>query len=265
MKVKSLLTIALAALAMNAVAQDKYFVSEEDLVTVDKHLIVAGKNELRLMIVNPNYRMQAIDLKLTVGDVEGLKFVEDDESEEIFVLNSDDFACFGKWTVEAFFQDAEGKTIDADGGAGILAVNYATASSIKKGNGLFDKQTEPVQFASAWLEADPEKLEDGKEYTILLHSVDFASPDADGKSVYPVGMNPELDGDNFGKDATEGYSVLKVKFDATAVNTINSEAAVASVKYFNLAGAESNTAFDGVNLVVTKYTDGTTKTVKVVK
>ena len=37
------------------------------------------------------------------------------------------------------------------------------------------------------------------------------------------------------------------------------------VKYVNVAGMESNTPFDGVNIVVTTYTDGTHSAVKVIK
>ena len=40
---------------------------------------------------------------------------------------------------------------------------------------------------------------------------------------------------------------------------------VAGVKYVNVAGMESNTPFDGVNIVVTTYTDGTHSAVKVIK
>ncbi len=40
---------------------------------------------------------------------------------------------------------------------------------------------------------------------------------------------------------------------------------IANVRYFNLAGQESSEAFDGVNVVVTRYTDGTQSSVKVLK
>lgn len=41
--------------------------------------------------------------------------------------------------------------------------------------------------------------------------------------------------------------------------------AVAKVEYVNLAGQRSSTPFQGVNIVVTSYTDGTTQSIKVVK
>ena len=40
---------------------------------------------------------------------------------------------------------------------------------------------------------------------------------------------------------------------------------VTGVKYVNVAGMESNTPFDGVNIMVTTYTDGTHSAVKVIK
>ena len=60
---------------------------------------------------------------------------------------------------------------------------------------------------------------------------------------------------------------VEVQFSQTptAINSIESSAAVASVKYINVAGQVSEQAHSGLNIVVTTYTDGTTSTVKVVK
>ena len=43
------------------------------------------------------------------------------------------------------------------------------------------------------------------------------------------------------------------------------EKTISSVKYVNIAGMESNVPFDGVNIKVTTYNDGTTSTCKVIK
>ena len=43
------------------------------------------------------------------------------------------------------------------------------------------------------------------------------------------------------------------------------EKTVNSVKYYNIAGMESNVPFEGVNIMVTTYNDGTTNTCKVIK
>lgn len=51
----------------------------------------------------------------------------------------------------------------------------------------------------------------------------------------------------------------------TAITTVNGGAQVESVRYYNVAGIESEKPFAGMNIVVTRYSDGTTTTTKVVK
>ena len=51
----------------------------------------------------------------------------------------------------------------------------------------------------------------------------------------------------------------------TAVNGVNVNREVKSVTYFNSLGMHSSQPFSGVNVVVTRYTDGTTTTTKIVK
>lgn len=51
----------------------------------------------------------------------------------------------------------------------------------------------------------------------------------------------------------------------TGVDDVNAVKAVKSVSYYNVAGMESATPFEGMNLEVTRYTDGTTSTSKVMK
>lgn len=69
--------------------------------------------------------------------------------------------------------------------------------------------------------------------------------------------------------AYENYKVQLTGFVAddvlTGVESLNSEKAVVSVQYVNVAGQISSTPFDGVNMVVTRYADGSTKTTKVIK
>ena len=40
---------------------------------------------------------------------------------------------------------------------------------------------------------------------------------------------------------------------------------VKSVRYYNLTGVESNKPFQGVNIVTTEFTDGSSQTVKVIR
>jgi hypothetical protein len=51
----------------------------------------------------------------------------------------------------------------------------------------------------------------------------------------------------------------------TALDEMNARKTIASVKYFNLAGQQMTELTDGVNLVVTTYTDGTRTTSKIIR
>ncbi len=53
--------------------------------------------------------------------------------------------------------------------------------------------------------------------------------------------------------------------DGSGVEQIVTDRQIARVRYINVAGQESDTPFDGVNIVVTTYTDGTSSTIKVMK
>jgi hypothetical protein len=69
------------------------------------------------------------------------------------------------------------------------------------------------------------------------------------------------------KGLIEGAKIVVTKENdpiTVGVNDINAKA-VAGVKYYNLAGVESNKPFDGVNVMVTTYTDGTKAAAKVIK
>lgn len=52
---------------------------------------------------------------------------------------------------------------------------------------------------------------------------------------------------------------------ATGITGIDASAQVESVRYYNTIGVESETPFQGLNIVVTRYSDGTTTTVKAVR
>ena len=51
----------------------------------------------------------------------------------------------------------------------------------------------------------------------------------------------------------------------TAVEQVTTAKAVTSVAYYNLAGARSAQPFAGINLVETRYSDGTTQITKVIQ
>lgn len=71
-------------------------------------------------------------------------------------------------------------------------------------------------------------------------------------------------------DATNKYYVKteKVKVEnsiPTGISTIDGSAQVESVRYINVAGMESDKPFAGMNIVVTRYNNGTTTITKMIK
>ncbi len=51
----------------------------------------------------------------------------------------------------------------------------------------------------------------------------------------------------------------------TGLNNVLVDKQVTGVAYYNVIGQKSDTPFDGMNIVVTSYSDGTTRTAKVIK
>ena len=82
----------------------------------------------------------------------------------------------------------------------------------------------------------------------------------DGLYTVPVGnaysLGVAIDGDN--------YYVFAAVANPTSVNELANGKTVAGVRYYNMAGQEMQEA-NGMTIVVTTYTDGTTNAVKVIK
>ncbi|MBO4815354.1 MAG: choice-of-anchor J domain-containing protein [Muribaculaceae bacterium] len=104
-------------------------------------------------------------------------------------------------------------------------------------------------------------LADGTEITLDDEGSNFKLPAA-GK--YIIKMVAAEEGD--GKAPFAGFKMVVSKDETpgTAIFDINGKT-VLNVKYVNLAGIESDKPFDGVNIVVTTFTDGTKATSKVIK
>ena len=65
----------------------------------------------------------------------------------------------------------------------------------------------------------------------------------------------------------ENYKIcpLSIETEPTAVKDVNGAKTISSVKYVNVAGQVSSTPFDGVNMIITTYTDGSNTVAKTVK
>ena len=53
--------------------------------------------------------------------------------------------------------------------------------------------------------------------------------------------------------------------NVVGVKEVLGNKAIESVHYYNMMGMEGKTPFEGINIVVTRYTDGSTSTIKVMK
>lgn len=101
---------------------------------------------------------------------------------------------------------------------------------------------------------DNPKLTSGAVYSFEALVKEVAVPTTDAKST---------------SDASTKFVVYPLDLDAdkvaTGVNDVNSAKEVKGVSYFNMMGVESTQPFDGVNIMVTTYTDGTQSAAKVLR
>ena len=101
---------------------------------------------------------------------------------------------------------------------------------------------------------------DGGDYVVYTGPITFTEFGPHAVAAYAVAP---------GKNQSNPVSVTftvdeNTKPDPSAVNELSGEKAVAAVRYFNMTGQEMQEA-QGLTIVVTTYSDGTTSAVKVVK
>lgn len=101
---------------------------------------------------------------------------------------------------------------------------------------------------------DNPELTSGAVYSFEALVKEVAVPTTDAKST---------------SDASTKFVVYPLNLDAnkvaTGVNDVNSAKEVKGVSYFNMMGVESAQPFEGVNIMVTTYTDGTQSAAKVLR
>lgn len=103
-----------------------------------------------------------------------------------------------------------------------------------------------------------------------LNSVDNpALTDGDVYSFEALVKEETLPSSSNIENASTKFVVYPLDLDAnkvaTGVNDVNSAKEVKGVSYFNMMGVESAQPFDGVNIMVTTYTDGTSSATKVLR
>ena len=83
---------------------------------------------------------------------------------------------------------------------------------------------------------------------------------------YKDGMEKDADG-----NLRPAFIIYPINAAANATGTVTAVAeftadkAVESVRYYNMMGMESKKPFEGINIVVTRYTDGSTSTTKILR
>ena len=132
--------------------------------------------------------------------------------------------------------------------------------------------TNMTKFADAW-------KSDSREYTVIAvngsqkiftegksklriftQKLIVDADAADGLEIVPTNVVWSKGGS--AEDQLEGPTTpIKI----TSVRAIEADKEVAGVKYYNVAGVESDRPFQGVNIVVTRYNDGSMTTTKLVK
>ena len=84
----------------------------------------------------------------------------------------------------------------------------------------------------------------------------------------PSAIGPKAEGDQEVKNFYIVEAVKDYVIDSqipTDIKVVNAANEVVGVKYYNVAGIESDRPFQGVNIVVTRYSDGPTTTTKIIK
>lgn len=129
------------------------------------------------------------------------------------------------------------------------------------------KDTPVVNCFTASNTTTPEKL-------YGFEAIVRKNPEAWGKggsNGAPRRIQPYTEEDGNYRDETPLYIVYPLSSEATSNGTVTavtelvSEKTIKSVRYYNMMGMESETPFEGINIVVTYYTDGTRSTAKVLR
>ncbi len=110
----------------------------------------------------------------------------------------------------------------------------------------------------------PEGISAGTEH--IFHAV-VALKQATGPGNAPrrLGVN-DMDDQTPASDEYEIYPLdLSNSGNPTSVKNVQANKTIESVRYYNIMGMESEQPFEGINIVVTRFSDGSTSTFKVLK
>jgi predicted aspartyl protease len=279
--------------------EHNYYVEKGD---VEKNIEVYAKNAPENMIpaeTTATYKLAAKTVYNTPNPVIGEPTVNDDDvtftvtgegTVTVTVTNGDKTETYtGTGEVEVTIPRTDKDvtyTVNATAKSnkeGYDVITEGTASATVTVPALqTEKPTITYEYGKATWDADGNLVKDGRYATITITNNDEGENvvieySLDGGETW-LTYNPEVpvtvsgEGTHTvkarakaeGKALSEVESV-DIKIDkATSVNELVNGKAVAGVRYFNMAGQEMQEA-NGITIVVTTYTDGTTSAVKVIK
>ena len=228
MKIKSLLVAGLAVLAVNAYAET--FNVESTVKLPEGYTIAAGETDASFQVVTLN-RVDETDnftnLQMNIYLPDGLSVA----------------TCVAHNDTKFYNEDAE-----EDQQALNLATNMHPDGYFVAG------------FSNATYQGDQIKIE---KNPVNIARMKFAADDTfKGGDIKAYLKYTDYANNDF---VNEECIMASIAAPEVAVENINAGKAVAGVKYYNVAGQAADSAFEGVNIVVTTFADGTQNVVKVVK
>ena len=170
-----------------------------------------------------------------------------------------------QFTNEILLNLEENKSEQGDNGQTLWASDYDCLHNIYPGTGY--KQVNDI-FLDWIFDENKEKV---VNYIVRLYATTIAGEEGAAIDQIPTSSSAPtltIPKANDGKDYFVAEAILPVTFSnktITAVGTINAEAQPVSVTYYNMLGVQSSRPHPGVNVMVTRYNDGTTTTTKVIR
>ena len=153
----------------------------------------------------------------------------------------------------------------------IRVISETTEDNILVGS-FFDEEIKSAD-ANTYLALDQKKKVESGDFILDMDGLGFWKDNVselEGNKAYLYGVGQE---EFFPKETFEqstvgsapGYIFQYKDNTYTSIKEVNTLKEVKSVRYYNTLGIESNTPFEGVNIIVTTFTDGTKATTKVIK
>ena len=155
----------------------------------------------------------------------------------------------------------EGNVINGHGFHGSFLANLSLCSDYRI---YYDYDNLP-----AWIKDSNDESFNGQQFLYTFDAVVRKNPNYDWTQANGAPRRIQQGiGDFENNPAYIVYPIISDNDDpegVVGVKEVLGNKAIESIHYYNTMGMESNTPFEGINIVVTRYTDGSTSTMKVMK